>query len=237
MYKIERAIIMAAGLGNRLKPLTLTTPKPLIKVNGKPMIENVIEALHGNGIEEIYIVVGYKKEQFNYLMEKYKGVLLIENTLYDSCNNISSLYAAREHLENVMILDGDQIINNPEILHSDFTHSGYSAVWTDMVTDEWLMQVDSRGMVTSCSRTGGDKGWQLFSLSRWNKEDGIRLKCHLEYEFETNRNRQIYWDDVAMFCHFNEYKLGIYEIQKDDIVEIDNLEELKMIDESYRELV
>ena len=71
MSEVKRAIIMAAGLGNRMKPVTLDTPKPLIKVNGKRMIDTIIDALHQNGINEIYVVVGYKKEQFYEWKEKY----------------------------------------------------------------------------------------------------------------------------------------------------------------------
>ena len=180
---VERAIIMAAGTGTRMRPVTLTTPKPLIRVKGVRMIDTVIQALHENGIYEIYVVVGYRKEQFACLTAEYKGVTLIENPYWDSCNNIASLYVAREQLENAMILDGDQIIYKKEILAPEFTHSGYNAVWTDEKTDEWLMQVKD-GIVCSCSRTGGKDGWQLFSVSRWNREDGKRLKRHLELEFE-----------------------------------------------------
>lgn len=234
MHKVTKAIIMAAGLGKRMQPVTLETPKPLIKVNGIRMIDTVIQGLHANGITDIYIVIGYLKEQFKVLTEEYSGVTLIENPFYDTCNNISSLYVARAYLEDAIILDGDQIIYNQAILASEFEKSGYNAVWTEKPTEEWLMQV-ADGKVVSCSRTGGTKGWQLYSVSRWTAEDGVRLRKHLEEEFIEKENRQIYWDDVAMFCHFNEYELGIMPMQKGDIVEIDSFEELIQLDSSYGE--
>lgn len=225
---------MAAGFGSRMQPVTLTTPKPLVKVNGMRMIDTVIQGLHHNGIQEIYIVAGYLKEQFYALETQYPGVKIIENPYYDTCNNISSLYVAREHLEDVMILDGDQIIYNDKILDPSFERSGYNCVWTNSQTDEWLMTVKD-GVVTSCSRTGGIGGWQLYSISRWSVEDGRKLKQHLEIEFEQNKNRQIYWDDIAMFCYPGEYHLGIYPMKKDDIIEIDNLSELAALDSSYQQ--
>lgn len=231
MYKVERAIIMAAGFGNRMKPVTLNTPKPLVKVNGIRMIDTVIDALHKNDIFEIYIVVGYLKEQFQFL-EKIEGIKLIENPYYDTCNNISSLYVARDYINNAIILDGDQIIYNTAILSKEFDKSGYNAIWTEKETDEWLMTVEN-GVVQSCSRNGGQKGWQLYSVSRWNREDGQKLKKHLEIEFKNKHNTQIYWDDIAMFCYPEDYQLGIREMKIGDIIEIDNLEELVKIDKSY----
>ena len=232
MYEIERAVIMAAGVGKRMRPLTLETPKPLIRVNGIRIIDTVIRALHANKIHEIYVVTGYMKEKFRCLENEYPGVRLIENPYYDSYNNISSLYVAREFLENAMILDADQIIYNEKVLSRTFERSGYNCVWTDDVTKEWMLTTKD-GIVTHCSRTGGKGGWQLYSISRWSREDGKRLREHVAVEFEKKKNRDVYWDDIALFCYPTQYRLGIYEMVAGDVVEIDDMEELAAVDKSY----
>jgi len=233
MNHVKRAIIMAAGTGTRMQPVTLTTPKPLVKVNGVRMIDTVIQALHENGIREIYVVVGYLKEQFLSLEQEYPGLTLVENPYYDTCNNIASLYVVRDKLQDVIILDGDQIIYDSSILAPEFERSGYNAIWTDGETNEWLMTVEG-GIVTGCSRTGGVGGWQLFSISRWSQEDGQKLKGHLELEFEQKKNTGIYWDDVAMFCHPEDYCLGIRPMDPGAVTEIDDYTELVAIDSSYQ---
>lgn len=236
MHIVKRAIILAAGIGKRMQPVTLKVPKPLVRVNGVRIIDTVIQALHKNGISEIYIVVGYLKEQFSILVEQYPDLKLIENPYYDTCNNISSLYVARDYIEDAIILDGDQIIYNPSILAPEFERSGYNSIWTDKETNEWLQTVEN-GIVKSCSRTGGKCGWQLYSISRWTAEDGRKLKAHIELEFEENKNRQIYWDDVVMFCHSDEYELGIRVMKTGDIIEVDDLSELAALDNNYQKYI
>lgn len=232
MHQVRRALIMAAGMGKRMLPITLKTPKPLVRVHGVRMIDTAIKALYSNGITEIHIVAGYLQEQFRMLAREYGEIHIIENPFYDTCNNISSLYAARDYLEDAIILDGDQLIMNEAVLEPFFEKSGYNAVWTDSRTEEWLMEVQS-GRVVSCSRSGGEAGWQLFSISRWTAEDGKRLRRHLEEEFVQKQNRHIYWDDVVMFSHFKEYDLGIRPMNKGDVIEVDSLEELADLDKDY----
>lgn len=234
MHKVERAIIMAAGKGTRMLPLTEKIPKPLVSVKGISFIERIINVLLSNNINEIYIVVGYLAEKFSYLEKKYEGVKLIYNPLYDKCNNISSLYFAREYISNSIIIDGDILIKNPSIIKNSFDVSGYVSVYTSDNTDEWLQQIDNDYIVKSCSRSGGRDGWILYSISYWSEKDGKQLKKDLETELEIKKNYDVYWDDVAMFIYPEKYVLKIKPVSSEDVIEIDSISELAEYDDFYK---
>lgn len=225
---------MAAGTGTRLRPLTLKTPKPLIAVNGKVMIEGLIEALQSKGITDIVIVVGHLHEQFGYLKEKY-NVRFIYNGDYLIANNIASLYYARKELDSCIILDGDQIVNDTEIIKNFCRKSGYACSYSETPSKEWLLDLNGQSKIISCSRNGGDKGWELRSLSYWTKKDARKLSELIKFEYERG-NTDVYWDDVAIFLHKGEIPLYGYKIAKDAITEIDSLDELISADDSYRNM-
>ena len=235
MPKVENAIIMAAGLGTRMRPLTNEIPKPLVKVNGRRMIETIIQGLRKNGITDISIVTGYLADKFDFLANKYSGVKLINNPYYQKYNNLSSLYVARDELKNTIILDGDQLINNLDVLDSAFDKSGYAGSWVNEWTDEWIMHPDDNGRVVSCDRDGGQKGYRLYSVSKWTAEDSEKLRKLVEKEFQA-KNYDIYWDDVSMFKYPDKFDLFVHQVDPGDIVEIDSLDELKAIDSSYRSI-
>ena len=93
----KRAIILAAGFGMRMVPINTEMPKGLLEVNGEPLIERIIKQLHEVGIQEIYVVVGFMKEKYEYLMDEY-GVELVVNPDYASKNNLHSLKLVKEHM-------------------------------------------------------------------------------------------------------------------------------------------
>lgn len=233
----ERAVIVAAGFGSRLLPITKEIPKPLIKVNGERIIDTIIDALHDNGIGEIYVVIGHLKERFYELLKKYPNLHFIENPYYGEYNNVSSLFLAKEYLENAIVLDGDQIIKNKNILQPFFYGSGYCCSWIDRENNgEWILNIEEEKII-DCDRNGKKKGWQLHSVSFWTKKDAEKLKKHLEEEFVINHNKNIYWDDIVIFLHCDDYDLKVKKIASGDLVEIDSISDLLAIDKSYERIM
>lgn len=237
MFKVERAIIMAAGRGSRMRELTEDTPKPMLKVNGTRMIDTTLRALIRSGVKEILIVVGYKKERFREVAADFPQVKLVENPYYAECNNISSIYMVRDKLANAMIIEGDQYFFGDAPLAAEFEHSEYNVVWSDGPTDEWVYLVDENGRVLRCLDKGADKGWMVYGVSRWTPEDAETLRALLEYEFEERKNRQIYWDCVPMVLHPDRFPVYIRRTDPRDRVELDSVEELARLDKSYERYV
>lgn len=232
--RVETAIIVAAGKGVRLGMYTAETPKPLLQVHGRPIIEKEIEALITQGIKDINIVVGYKKEQFEYLKDKY-NVNLIYNPDFDKANNISSLYHARHKLigKNTVILEGDLLFSTHTVINTTVLRSGYSAFWTNS-TKEWALHLDNRSHIRECNRHGGKDCFELKGLSYWTKTDATLLSNLIAQVYKQQKRTDVYWDDVPMFIHFDKFNLFVHHIDDGDITEIDTVEDLQAIDKSYK---
>ena len=115
-FRVKRAVFLAAGFGSRLVPITLNTPKPLVMVKEKKIIETLLDAVIAAGIQDIYIVRGYLKQQFDLLLDKYPMIKFIDNPLYNESNNISSAYYARHLFENTYVLESDLLLSNPQLI-------------------------------------------------------------------------------------------------------------------------
>lgn len=220
-----RAILLAAGMGTRLRPLTLETPKSLIEVNGKPLLERQVEFLKEKGINEIIVVTGYLNEKFEYLKEKY-GIKLVFNDKYDIYNNIYSMYLVREYLADSYVIDADVYINRNFIV-TDINKSTYFSAYKRNVKNEWKLCFDENKKVNDIEIINGD-GFILCGVSYWSKNDGILIKDRIEEALKTGDFTNLYWDDIVK-NNLKDLDVRIEEINDDDIYEIDNIEELNMV--------
>lgn len=231
--KVDNAIIMAAGRGSRLSPFTNHTHKALIKVNGQPMIESSIEALISQGITNITIVVGYLKEQFEYLKDKY-NVTLLENKDVTQ-GSLSSIYTARHRLKykNTIVLEADLVITNKNIFKTHIKRSGYSSFFKDS-TDEWVFQIDSNNKITQFDKSTNKSGYVVRGISHWTKLDSVVLAERIKELYETSEDKSLHFDDVHLVHFKDEFDLYVDIINEDDSIEIDTAEELMALDSSYR---
>lgn len=230
--KINRAIIIAAGFGSRLIPITLERPKPLVYVNGKMIIETLLDALIGADIKEIYIIRGYKKEMFDILLKKYPNLKFIDNPYYEKCNNISSIYVAREYLDqNTYICEADLFLSNNDLIKKELTKSNYLGIKVQK-TDDWALLTNNLD-ITGVS-IGGKDCYQMVGISFWNKEDAKQLQMDIKKYFVDENLTNLYWDEVPLKYAKSNYKLNVRECKISDIIEIDTYNELKAIDSSYK---
>lgn len=226
------AVLFAAGKGSRLLPLTDTIPKPLIKVHGTPIIETQICALLHCGVDKIYIVVGYKKEQFYYLSEKYSNVVLIENPEYTVKNNISSFYAMGERIgkTDCFLCEADLYVKNQDLFRKDLETSCYLGKYIAGETKEWVAKVKNSRITHLC--IGGKDDYGLVGISFWKKKDALFLREAVKKAYDEVGHEQLFWDDIAD-RYFDHLFVKILPICGDEIVEIDTLDELIAVDGSY----
>lgn len=230
-YRVKRAVFIAAGFGSRLMPITINTPKPLVRVNGKRIIDSLLDAVVAAGIEEIYIVRGYLGEQFEQLLYKYPGIKFIDNPVYNESNNISSVFFASQYLKDAYVLEGDLLLYNPKLIRKYQYYSNYLGVPTEK-TDDWCFEVNKKGVITKL-RVGGTDCCHMFGISYWNRQDGEKLAGHIRQIYQSPGGRERYWDQVPLEYHIRDYEIHVRNCSFDDITEIDTFNELKQLDKSY----
>ncbi len=229
-YRVKRAVFLAAGFGTRLVPITLNTPKPLVRVNGKRIIDGLLDAVVAAGIEKIIIVRGYLSEQFDQLRYKYPMIEFIENPLYNEANNISSAMCARYLLSDSYVFEADLLISNPKIITKYQYTSNFLGIKMGR-TDDWCFEVKN-GIITD-QKVGGIDCYQEVGISYWNAEDGQKLAEHIKQAYERPGGKEYYWDQIPFKVFAKEYSVEIRECLQEDIVEIDTYRELKAIDKTY----
>lgn len=229
-YRVRRAVILAAGFGSRMVPITLNTPKPLVRVHGKMIVETVLDAVVAAGIKEIVLVRGYLWEQFDVLKHRYPEIDFIYNPLFNDANNISSAFLAKDMLSNAYVMEADLLVSNPDIIRKYEYSSNYLGMYKEY-TDDWCFDVKS-GVIKGLE-VGGTNCYHMYGISYWNREDGERLGRCVEETFKMPGGKEKYWDEVALRVFKKEFNVEVRPCFEGDIVEIDTFKELKQIDPVY----
>lgn len=230
-YRVRRAIFMAAGFGSRLVPITLNTPKALVRIHGKPMIETMLDAVVRAGIEEIYIVRGYLGEQFDVLLRKYPNIRFVENPDYKEANNISSAMKVKDLFGGAYVLDSDLYLQNPDLIRKYEYCASYVGVHKDR-TDDWRL-VMKNGRVIGM-KVGGTDCYHMYDITYWTPEDGEKMARYLPELYSSPGGKENYWDNVPLDVYNKEFYIEARECKEGDVIEIDTLSELQELDPVYR---
>ncbi len=229
-YRVKRAIFLAAGFGSRMVPITLNTPKPLVLVNGKRIIETMLDACVKVGIEEIIIVTGYLYEQFEVLLKKYHNIKFIVNHKYNEANNISSAYLVRDKFANAYVLESDLYLYNPDLIRKYEYQSNFLGKYVS-VTDDWCMETKN-GIITK-EKLGGYNCYQMYGISYYNSEDAKKIEKDIDLVYNSPGGKEKYWEQVILDVCKKNYQIAVRECYEGDIIEIDTFNELKAIDKTY----
>ena len=245
--KVDGALIIAAGFGSRFVPLTFEMPKGLLEVFGERMIERQIRQLHEAGVTDITIVVGYLKEKFEYLTDKYQ-VKLLYNPEYSHKNTLTTIYHAREVLRgrNMYVLSSDNWMRH-NMYHGYEGGAWYSSSYMEGETSEWCLECNKKGRILNVS-VGGQDQWVMYGPVFFSKEFSEQFLPVLEGYYKLPGTEQFYWENVYMEMLTGEAAERLPEVPEagreidmfinrrpaDEVYEFENLEELRRFDVKYQ---
>ncbi len=230
-YAVDNAVILAAGLSSRFAPISYERPKGLLRVRGEVLIERQIEQLQSVGITEIVVVVGYKKEEFFYLEEKY-GVQIVVNRMYAERNNNSSLMLVRKVLGNTYICSSDNYFEeNP--FDSHVWKAYYSSQFIAGSTEEWCLKTGAHGRITDVS-IGGKDAWCMIGHAYFDRQFSEHMCSILEAEYDLPQTHDKLWESLYAE-HLREFDMRIRKYDPPIIHEFDSLDELRAFDPLFLE--
>lgn len=225
----KNAIILAAGTSSRFVPISFEIPKSLLKVRGEVLIERQIKQLQEAGIYDITVVVGYKKELFYYLKDKY-NVSIVNNEDYHIYNNTSSLMRVLDKLENTYICSSDNYFTKNVFLE-DEEQAYYSAIYINGKTDEYCIQYDKENLITEVT-IGGRNSYVMLGHVYFDKAFSDSFKKILKNEYKTEETKKKLWEQVYI-KYISSLKMKIKKYPDEVIFEFDSLEELRKFEPTF----
>ena len=234
-----KALILAAGLGTRLAPLTNEVPKSMVEVNGKPILVKQIENLLNNGVEDITIITGYKSHVIeNLVKEYYPNIKIIESVDYEKTNNMYSAYLARNVLqgEDFLMMNAD-VYYDEEIITELLDEKYENAIVTDIgsYSDESMKVIFDGNRITAISKqiTKEEALGNSIDVYKFSKEAGKAFfeKCK---EYIEEKQELKMWSEVALNAILDEVSFVPCPL-KGRWVEIDNHDDLRLAEELFKD--
>lgn len=224
----KNAIILAAGFGMRMVPINTETPKGLLEIKGERLIECTIRQLHEVGITEIYVVVGFMKEQYEYLIDEY-GVDLIVAPDYASKNNLHSLKTAADHLSNSYIIPCDIWCEKNPYSRNEL-YSWYMV--SDMVDDDSTVRVNRKQeLVVQKEQAGGNA---MIGICYLLEAEAAIVRERLEELGRDSRYDGAFWEETLY--RKDRMIVTARVVHAADVVEINTYEQLREIDSDSSQL-
>lgn len=228
-YRVDNAIILAAGLSSRFAPVSYERPKGLLRVRGEVLIERQIRQLQEAGITNITVVVGYMKELFFYLGDKY-GVDIVVNESYAERNSHSSLYLVRDRLERSFICSSDNYFTQ-NVFEPYVYEAYYAAVHAEGVTEEWCLEVGSYDVIEEVSY-GGEDAWYMLGHVFFDEAFSQGMRDILEAEYELPVTKDKLWEHLYV-DHIVDLRMVMRRYPDGVIYEFDSLEDMNRFDPSF----
>lgn len=224
----KNAIILAAGFGMRMVPINTQGPKALMEINGEPLIERTILHLHEVGIRDIYVVVGFMKEQFEYLIDEF-GVKLIVNEAYASKNNLHSMALVLEHLSNSYVIPGDVWCDRNPFRKNEL-YSWYMV--SDLVDNESDVRVNRKMELVTVPDSGG--GNAMIGISYLTEETAYVVRDRIRKLCASSRYDDSFWEEAL----YGKDRMIVQArvVHASDVVEINTYEQLRELDEDSNQL-
>lgn len=229
-YRVDNAIILAAGSATRFIPLSLEQPKGLYEVKGERLIERQIQQLIDAGITNITLVLGYKKEMFFYLKDKYP-VKFVFNPSYNLKNNIESLYLARSELKNTYICSCDNYFMENPFNQYEY-QSFYAGFKSEVHQDEMFANIDDENRICSMQK-GLSRGNVLLGHSFWRKEFSQSFIQLMEADRDKGIYDNMFWEWLVKDNLSSLPSYYFKEYDQDAIHEFDFFEQLRAFDKKY----
>lgn len=226
IHQPKRAIILAAGYGMRMVPINMETPKGLVEVNGEPLIERLIRQLHEVDIFDIKIVVGFMKEQYEYLMDEF-NVDLIVNPEYAQKNNLHSLSLASDYLDDAYIVPCD-------IWCRENPFSTYELYSWYMVREDSSKESRVRMNRKRELRLVATDGQVMMGLGYLTKDDAVVVRKRLAEIKNSFQANEAFWEDTL----YDKDRMIVMAklVREDDVYGINTYEQLRELDENSHQL-